>query len=573
MKNFIFSFVLLVTSLYPQSQFRFYINNINMPLDNKGVLADVSMPPEGSLGRYNDIGFLFSGGFWLSGYNGDTLWANAQATASRIINYIPGNVDSNQYDPRYQIYVIQKSDPPFGYEWQQWKFAVNLGAGFYDGDGDGEYYPIDLNNNGQWDPEEDRPDIIGEQIGWCVYNDGVIIRERFVGIPPLGIEIHQTVFGYYTYSAPQLKNVLFIRYKILNTGKVNSILDSVYFTAWADADLGDHVDDLVGCDTTINSGFTYNFGPDAQFGEDPPAFFINLLQGPYAYIPGETFIDINSNGIYDDGIDTPLDTAYNHQGPLKGIQIFPGARNQKMTAYTHYHSSDPVLGDPTYAIEARNYMLGRGKLGQILNPCTWVLGQVRGGVDCNLVNPFYWYSGDPESNYGWINILGTDQRMLVHTGPFSLEVGKPITIIAGYTIGHGNDPLNSVTAGKITSAFVQQFYQSNFDDNILGVENEGNQIVNEFQLYQNYPNPFNPTTKIKYTIPQSVILSEAKNLSQVSLKVFDILGNEIVVLVDEEKPVGNYEVTFDASELPSGVYFYRLQAGGFIQSKKMVLLK
>jgi len=473
-------------------------------------------------------------------------------------------VDSNQYDPRYKVYVLNKSDPAFGFEWQQWKFAVDLGADFYDGDGDGEYNPIDLNNNGQWDPDEDRPDLIGYQSTWCVYNDGDTTREYFQGIPPLGIEIHQTLFGYATDLAPQLKNVLFIRYKIRNSGKVNTMLDSVYFTAWADADLGIHFDDLVGCDTISNSGFTYNSGSDAQFGDKPPSFFINLLQGPYAYIPGETFIDNNGNGTFEDGIDTPLDSAYNHQGPLKGIQIFPGARNQKMTAFTHYQSSDPVLGDPSNEFEARNYMLGRRKLGEIIDPCIWNLGQVRGGVDCNLIYPFYWYSGDPESDYGWINVVSTDQRMCVHTGPFSLEVDKPITIIVGYTIGQGNDPLNSVTEGKIASAFVQQFYQSNFDDNILPVEDENNQLVNEFSLFQNYPNPFNPTTNIGFRIAK---------FDFVKLTVYDILGNEISVLVNEEKPAGNYEVTFDASSLPSGIYFYRLQAGRFIQSKKMVLLK
>ncbi|HLG33006.1 MAG TPA: T9SS type A sorting domain-containing protein, partial [Ignavibacteriaceae bacterium] len=141
---------------------------------------------------------------------------------------------------------------------------------------------------------------------------------------------------------------------------------------------------------------------------------------------------------------------------------------------------------------------------------------------------------------------------------------KPITIIVGYTIGQGNDPLNSVTEGKIASAFVQQFYQSNFDDNILPVEDENNQLVNEFSLFQNYPNPFNPTTNIGFRIAK---------FDFVKLTVYDILGNEISVLVNEEKPAGNYEVTFDASSLPSGIYFYRLQAGRFIQSKKMVLLK
>jgi hypothetical protein len=85
-----------------------------------------------------------------------------------------------------------------------------------------------------------------------------------------------------------------------------------------------------------------------------------------------------------------------------------------------------------------------------------------------------------------------------------------------------------------------------------------------FRLSQNFPNPFNPTTTIKYSVPK---------LSFVTIKVFDVLGNGITVLVNEEKHVGNYEVEFDATKLSSGVYFYRLQAGDFVDTKKMVLLK
>jgi hypothetical protein len=93
---------------------------------------------------------------------------------------------------------------------------------------------------------------------------------------------------------------------------------------------------------------------------------------------------------------------------------------------------------------------------------------------------------------------------------------------------------------------------------------------------QNYPNPFNPTTKIKYTLP-SVETRHASSLQMISLKVFDILGNEIATLVNEEKPAGTYEVKFGRNlinkVLTSGVYFYRLQAGTFIETKKMLLLK
>ncbi len=87
---------------------------------------------------------------------------------------------------------------------------------------------------------------------------------------------------------------------------------------------------------------------------------------------------------------------------------------------------------------------------------------------------------------------------------------------------------------------------------------------NEFNLYQNYPNPFNPNTNIKYSIPTK---------ENVSLKIYDILGNEISILVDEQKIAGTYEVDFDASNLPTGIYFYVLKAGNYIQSNKMLFLK
>jgi hypothetical protein len=85
-----------------------------------------------------------------------------------------------------------------------------------------------------------------------------------------------------------------------------------------------------------------------------------------------------------------------------------------------------------------------------------------------------------------------------------------------------------------------------------------------FTLEQNYPNPFNPSTTIKYVVSSSQF---------VSLKVYDVLGDEIAILVNEEKPSGNYEVEYNASSLPSGVYFYQLKSGSFVETKKMLLLK
>jgi hypothetical protein len=96
-----------------------------------------------------------------------------------------------------------------------------------------------------------------------------------------------------------------------------------------------------------------------------------------------------------------------------------------------------------------------------------------------------------------------------------------------------------------------------------GVE-DGNSSVKEFSLEQNYPNPFNPSTVISYQLPIS---------GNVTLQVYDVLGNEVATLVDEYKPAGNYEVEFDAKVLSSGIYFYKLQAGSFVETRKMILMK
>jgi len=102
--------------------------------------------------------------------------------------------------------------------------------------------------------------------------------------------------------------------------------------------------------------------------------------------------------------------------------------------------------------------------------------------------------------------------------------------------------------------------------------NENPVTPNSFYLYQNSPNPFNPSTIIKYTIP-NVSTSGAKQFQFVTLKVYDVLGNEVATLVNEEKLVGTYEITWYAANLPSGIYFYTINAGSFIETKKMMLMK
>jgi len=99
---------------------------------------------------------------------------------------------------------------------------------------------------------------------------------------------------------------------------------------------------------------------------------------------------------------------------------------------------------------------------------------------------------------------------------------------------------------------------------VVGVGSISNEIPIKFSLRQSYPNPFNPSTIIRFAIPEE---------SFVTIKVFNILGEEITTLINENIIAGNYEAEFYLTTLPSGIYFYQIQAGSFIETKKMVLMK
>lgn len=149
-------------------------------------------------------------------------------------------------------------------------------------------------------------------------------------------------------------------------------------------------------------------------------------------------------------------------------------------------------------------------------------------------------------------LAGTDTGILIsrdygqNWGVTNLTNGCPAIVMSGSTV--------FAAAGEVWKCPI---------DNITAVDKNISYILN-YILSQNYPNPFNPTTNISYSIPQLV---------NVTLKVYDLLGREVVELVNGEKNPGKYEVIFDGSNLSSGIYFYRLTAGSFSQTKKLLLIK
>jgi hypothetical protein len=172
---------------------------------------------------------------------------------------------------------------------------------------------------------------------------------------------------------------------------------------------------------------------------------------------------------------------------------------------------------------------------------------------------------------GYTNSFGAGQKdvWLIKTD----ENGDSLwtKTLGGINDDEGKSIQQTSDGGYIVSGYTKSFGAGGADiwlikleSDIVGVDKSNQHLPKSYIILNNYPNPFNPNTKIRYTVPQ---------YSKVVIKVFDVLGREIETLVNDEKPMGTYELTWIAENLPSGVYFYQLQAGSFVETKKMVLMK
>ena len=154
---------------------------------------------------------------------------------------------------------------------------------------------------------------------------------------------------------------------------------------------------------------------------------------------------------------------------------------------------------------------------------------------------------------------------------------KPKPIVGAGTSRQGDHIALLAVDNKLYAMWMADYtgmykiWASIFDLNVLATERQTDALPDQYKLGQNFPNPFNPTTRIQYSVSST---------QKVTLKVYDLLGNEVATLVNEEKPSGSYEVEFNTEShsgnvrnLTSGIYFYQLKVGEFIQTKKMVLLK
>jgi len=541
---------------------KFNINNISTWIKNDGE-ADIN--PNGNSGfeyprRSGKTAIFQSGLLWGGKVNGEVRVGGSvyrQGTVpGRILN---SGVPANQLigeDPNldhvrcYRIrwdYLTgsvqaeiddgEGTEPEIraAYERDWFDWPVNDGAPYEDVDADGFY-----------NPNVDIPGIPGsDQTVWFVCNDTDPNQTQFMyGSLPMGIEEQVTVWGYN--SAGPLGRMMFKRYVIIN--KSNSPLEEMYISIWNDPDVGDASDDFVGCDTVLSLTYAYNATPiDQIYGTQTPAVGFDFLQGPI--IPGN-----------------PTDTARYFD------RYVLGKKNLPVSAHYFFVGADAIWRDPVQGqyqgtLEWYNFL--QGKLGTTGDPFT--------DPTTGETTKFALY-GDPVAFTGWLDgILHApgDRRAGLSTGPFTIPPGDVQEVVIATIAAIGSNNLQSITELKSYDLIAKEKYK-NFFDISTGIEDE--YLINpvEFELFQNYPNPFNPSTKIKFTIP-AVETRHASSLQMVTLKVYDILGTEVATLVNEELPASQHEVEFSPESSinnpASGIYFYQLKTGSFIQTKKMVLLK
>jgi polyhydroxybutyrate depolymerase len=276
----------------------------------------------------------------------------------------------------------------------------------------------------------------------------------------------------------------------------------------------------------------------------------------YAKINGAVVSFSDSLQLYDDGMhfdENPNDNIWGNTKLLSGLE----EDKYVVNLYTH-DLSDSVIHKhrfPKYFTNIGPLVVGNFEITQ---------------VDTNVFELVYELRNDGltgEAKSVTAEVFTTDTNVTSITGTLNFRNILPGQVSTNAT--HSTHKIYTKNGLGSMEFIVHIFSSGHFfwSDTlaftVTGIENETNQPI-EYELKQNYPNPFNPTTKINFAIPQK---------GYVTLKVYNILGKEIVTLDSGEKPAGTYELTWDATNLPSGVYFYQLLAGSFVETKKMILMK
>ncbi|GAB5517988.1 MAG: hypothetical protein RhofKO_02390 [Rhodothermales bacterium] len=503
---------------------------------------------------------MFTASLWIGGLVEDKTHRFA-GTVFGPWEFWPGPLDEAgnppndcaEYDRMYSVYDADirayEADGTLTDDLRDWPH--HLGAPVVDGDGIKGNYDLVAG---------DRPEIYGEQSVWWVMND-VGNQKEWSSTPPIGLEVQVQAFAAqcWPFEGPRVpaqdhavNQTTYYQFTVIHNGQ--EILYDTYLGWRAVAEVGNAADEYVGVDTTLHMGFQYNGeefdrGPQG-YGDRPPAIGFLLAKEVEVAFDGR---DNDSDGMIDE-----LGEAL----PFNG--------------YLSYWSNGTPFGNPTGStIEPYNYLRGLWRDG---TPLT------EGGIgyssgDPTAVQTRYMFPGDPVTRSFWSeeNTDGFGSRNtpsgrgdgVLSSGPFDFAPGDTTTFTLAIVWAQGQDRLDSVRLlrkrAQLALSAVDQIKTYDAYTCAPPPEPEAPHpaTLGYYVLRQNYPEPFSQQTTIRY---------EVINTVPVQIHVYDLLGRRVRTLVDGVQEAGVYDVVFEADDLPTGTYFYRLEAAGYVSiTRRMVL--
>jgi hypothetical protein len=399
----------------------------------------------------------------------------------------------------------------------------------------------DVNNDNYYNPNDgDYPEynldnsldclnkdiLFGDQTLWWVYNDKGNSHTASGSVEALGLEIQAQAFAFATDN--HINNMTFYNYKLIN--RSHNALNETYFGIWVDPDLGNYLDDFVGCDVVRGLGYCYNGDTEdegaAGYGVKLPAVGIDFFRGPKA--------DEN------DGVDNDLDGVVDEVDELI-----------MMSKFVYYNNDGSVSGNPVLAQDYYSYLKGYWLDN---TPMTYGGdGQNSNNAVCNYMFPG---TTDPNFSDDWTEqIAGNtpgDRRFLQSAGPFTLEPGAVNQITSGVVWAResSNDPFNAVELLFQTDDMAQALFESCFQiDSETGIS-ENDRV--EFTLY---PNPAVESITVDIN---SVITS---------VTIYDLSGKEYSSSVNH---IALGKASIDVSSLASGNYVCSIISEGIASTKTFI---
>lgn len=446
------------------AQFDLDINNVRTRLLNGGDMwwnlseAKYEVPKVDPPGSAPSLNSIFAGSIWISGKDeGGNLKIAAQTYRQTGNDFWAGPIASDGtvdkttcdlYDRFFNVYGEEISEAIDAYnagkpisEFPEnvvkWPAKGNPHivddgfiidddlAPFYDNNNDGIYNPIDgdypvINSN----PSDPEGYSYADQMIFWVYNDVGNVHTETSG-EAIGMQINALAFAFQT--SDEINNMTFYRYNLVN--KAVSPLFETYMSQWVDCDLGNALDDYIGCDTARSLGICYNADAvdDNNYGSTPPILGVDYFEGPKA--DADDGIDNDHDGLIDEGTD-----GIDNDGNGEIDDIFE-QELLGMSSFVYYNNDFSATGNPTTASHFRNYQLALWKDGS----CFTVGGTGIGGTVCT----HYVYPSSPDDAGGWsecsVPTTPADRRFMQTSGPFTL----------GAFSTSGASHINNITVGVV----------------------------------------------------------------------------------------------------------------------------